>query len=287
MLYPTPLRYPGGKGKLTNFVKLLLLENNLLDGHYAEPFAGGAGVALSLLLQEYVIHIHINDLNKSIYSFWYSVLHETDELCRLINDVPLTMEEWRLQRSIQRDPDQVSTLELGFSTFFLNRTNRSGIIAAGPIGGQEQTGEWKLDARYNRIDLISRIKRIASYRSRISIYNLDATDFLLDTVQTMPDNTLVYLDPPYYVKGKDLYQNHYSHDDHAALARTVATSIRQNWMVSYDFVPQIAEMYNEFRQIDYLLSYSASARYKGSELMVFDDRLIIPDVVNPSKVKAA
>lgn len=287
MLYPTPLRYPGGKGKLTNFVKLLLFENNLVDGHYAEPFAGGAGVALSLLLQEYVVHIHINDLNKSIYSFWHSVLYETEELCKLINDIPLTMEEWRMQRSIQREPDQVSTLELGFSTFFLNRTNRSGIITAGPIGGQEQTGEWKLDARYNKSDLIFRIKRIANYRSKISIYNLDATDFLIDTVQTMPDNTLVYLDPPYYVKGKDLYQNHYSHNDHANLAGTVATSIRQNWMVSYDFVPQIAEMYSQFRQIDYLLSYSASTRYKGAELMVFDDRLIIPDVVNPSKVKAA
>lgn len=287
MLYSTPLRYPGGKGKLTNFVKLILAENDLLDGHYAEPFAGGAGVALSLLLQEYVIHVHINDLNKSVYSFWHSVLNSTDELCKMISDTPVTMEEWYKQRSIQRNPDELSLLELGFSTFFLNRTNRSGIITGGVIGGYDQTGKWKIDARYNKKDLISRIKHIASYKSRITIYNQDATQFLTDTVPALPDNTLVYLDPPYYVKGKDLYQNHYCHEDHENLAKIVSSSIRQRWMVSYDFVPEIAEMYKDFRQIDYLLSYSASNRYKGSELMVFDDQLVVPEVVNPAKVKAA
>ena len=287
MQYSTPLRYPGGKGKLTNFVKLIFTENDLLDGHYVEPFAGGAGVALSLLFQEYVIHIHINDLNKSVYSFWHSVINETEELCRLINDTPVTIEEWRRQRLIQISSDAVSMLELGFSTFFLNRTNRSGIIKAGVIGGKDQTGEWKLDARFNKKDLISRIMMVANYRSKISIYNENAADFLLNTVPLLPENTLVYLDPPYYVKGKDLYENHFTHKDHESLAEIVKGSIRQRWMVSYDFVPQIAQMYSDYRQIDYLLSYSASQRYKGAELMVFDHLLSIPEVANPSKVKAA
>lgn len=287
MVFSTPLRYPGGKGKLANFVKLLVSENALLDGHYAEPFAGGAGVALSLLLHEYVIHIHINDLNRALYSFWHSALNETDDLCRLIQDVPVTMEEWRRQRTIQARAAEVSLLELGFSTFFMNRTNRSGIITGGVIGGKEQAGNWKLDARYNKTDLIARIKLIASYRSRITLYNQDASHFLINTVPTFPDNTLIYLDPPYYVKGKDLYEDHYSPHDHEQLAQIVTTSIRQNWIVSYDFVPQIAEMYRNFRQINYQLSYSASNRYKGSELMVFDHRLIVPEIVNPAKAKAA
>lgn len=287
MTHSTPLRYPGGKGKLTNFVKLVLSENNLLDGHYVEPYAGGAGIALSLLFQEYVLHIHINDLNKSVYSFWHSVLNSTEELCKLINDTPVTIEEWKRQRSIQIEAEKASTLELGFSTFFLNRTNRSGIIKAGVIGGKEQTGNWKIDARYNKTDLLSRIKMIANYQSRITVYNQDASDLLLNTVPELPDNTLVYLDPPYYVKGKDLYENHYSHKDHVDIAQVVTTSIRQNWMVSYDFVPQIAEIYKDFRQIDYQLSYSAAERYKGSELMVFDDRLTIPEIVNPAKMNAA
>lgn len=287
MVFSTPLRYPGGKGKLTNFIKLLISENNLLDGHYAEPFAGGAGIALALLLHEYVIHIHINDLNRSVYSFWYSVLNETDELCRLIQDVPVTMDEWKRQRAIQAQTNEVSLLELGFSTFFMNRTNRSGIITGGVIGGKEQTGNWKLDARYNKADLIARIKLIASYRSRITLYNQDASHFLTNTAPRFPDNTLIYLDPPYYVKGKDLYEDHYFHHDHECLARIVTNSVRQNWIVSYDFVPQIAVMYRGFRQIDYQLSYSASKRYKGSELMVFDHRLVVPDIANPAKAKAA
>jgi len=287
MQFSTPLRYPGGKGKLTNFVKRVLVENNLLDGHYVEPFAGGAGIALSLLFQEYVVHIHINDLNRSVYSFWHSVINETEDLCRLITDTQVTIEEWQRQRLIQNSPNEVSLLELGFSTFFLNRTNRSGIIKAGVIGGKNQTGQWKIDARYNKKDLMSRIIMAANYQSKISIYNNDASDFLEDIVPKLPDNTLIYLDPPYYIKGKDLYENHYAHEDHELLAKTIQKSIRQHWMVSYDFVPQISAMYKEFRQIDYLLSYSAADRYKGSELMVFDHTLNIPDVANPSKLKVA
>jgi len=287
MQFSTPLRYPGGKGKLTNFVKQIIVDNDLLDGHYVEPFAGGAGIALALLFQEYMIHIHINDLNKSVYSFWYSVINETDELCRLITDTPVTIEEWQRQRAIQSCSNSVPLLELGFSTFFLNRTNRSGIIKAGVIGGIGQAGEWKIDARYNKKDLISRIVMMANYRSKVSIYNQDASDFLLNVVPGLPDKTLIYLDPPYYIKGKDLYENHFNHNDHESLAKIVTESIRQHWLVSYDFVPQISEMYKNFRQLDYLLNYSAADRYKGSELMVFDDTLLIPDVVKPSKAKAA
>lgn len=285
MRYSTPLRYPGGKGKLTDFVKLLIKKNDLLDGHYVEPFAGGAGVALSLLFQEYVLHIHINDINKAIYSFWHSVIHETEGLCRHIADTPVTMDEWKRQRAIQANSDKASMLELGFSTFFLNRTNRSGIITGGVIGGQGQNGQWKIDARYNKQALITRIQKVAYYRSRISIYNLDASDFLLNTVPLLPDNTLIYLDPPYYVKGKDLYEDHYTHKDHEVLATIVAGEIKQRWIVSYDLVPQITQMYSQFRQIDYQLSYSAADRYKGSELMVFDNYLHIPEISNPARMR--
>lgn len=287
MRYTTPLRYPGGKSKLANFVKLILEENFLLDGHYVEPFAGGAGIAFALLFEEYVMHAHINDLNRSVFSFWDSVLNETDDLCRLIWDTPVTVEEWQRQKGVQRAPDEYSTLDLGFSTFFLNRANRSGIITAGVIGGVNQNGKWKIDARYNKEALVARILKIASYRSRISIYNDDAKDFLNNVVPELPDKTLVYLDPPYYVKGKDLYQNHFVHEDHVSLAEVVTNNIRQNWIVSYDFVPVISEIYREFRQIDYQLSYSAATRQKGSELMVFDDSLVIPEVSNPAKIKAA
>jgi DNA adenine methylase len=283
--FRSPLRYPGGKGMLANFIKLILSANNLLDGHYVEVYAGGAGIAWSLLFEEYVRHIHINDLNSSLYAFWRSVLDHPEEMCRRIYDTPITMEEWHRQKAIQAAPSNHSLIELGFSTFFLNRTNRSGIISGGVIGGKEQTGKWKLDARFNRKDLTARIQKIARYSKRISLYNQDATDFLLNVLPKLPDKTLVYLDPPYYVKGQDLYENAYNHGDHLQIEDMVETSIRQPWIVSYDAAPEIMLLYSKFRSIQYHLSYSAQERYAGSEVMFFSPRLVVPTIHHPAKVK--
>ena len=283
MPFLTPLRYPGGKGKLANFMKLVFLENNLLDSPYAEPYAGGAGIALALLFDEFASHIHINDLNRSVFSFWMSVLNETDAFCRLIHDTPATMREWEYQKAVQQRADQMTTLELGFSTFFLNRANRSGIITGGVIGGKNQNGPYKLDARLNRENLEARIQRIARFRDRISIYNLDAAQFIQTVLPSISHNALVYLDPPYYMKGQGLYENYYEHNNHLEIARLVA-QIPQHWIVSYDNAPPIQSMYNLHRQITYNLSYSAGDRYSGSEVMFFSDGLVIPVVESPALI---
>ena len=200
--YPSPLRYPGGKGKVANYLKLLMLRNGLVGSEYVEPYAGGASVALALLFERYASHVHINDLNRSVYAFWNAVLERTDELCDLVGRVDVTVEEWYRQREVQHQDDS-DPLVLGFSTFFLNRTSRSGIIGGGIIGGKDQTGAWKIDARYRPEDLVRRIRRIARYRSRITLTRLDAADMLRDTLPAI-DSAFVYLDPPYYVKGEGL-----------------------------------------------------------------------------------
>jgi DNA adenine methylase len=279
----TPLRYPGGKGQLAPFVKLLFQYNNLLDGHYVEPYAGGAGVALSLLFQECASHIHINDLNRSVYAFWYSALRDTTALCELIRETAVNMDEWRRQKAVQARQQDASLLELGFSTFFLNRTNRSGILTGGVIGGKEQQGEWKIDARYNKAELIQRIRKVAQYRNRISIYNQDASVFIKEALPRIPEKSLVYFDPPYYAKGQDLYSNYYKHDDHAAIAKLVAT-VSQRWIVSYDNLPPLTKFYSDYRSIAYDYHYSAANRYDGSEIIFFDNRLIIPPVENPGRI---
>lgn len=283
--FTSPLRYPGGKGMLANFIKLILSTNNLLDGHYVEVYAGGAGIAWSLLFEEYVQHIHINDLNPSLHAFWQSVLDTPDAICKLIYDTPITIEEWQRQKAIQTDSSNYSLLELGFSTFFLNRTNRSGIILGGVIGGKQQTGKWKLDARFNRDDLAKRIERIGRYAKRISLYKRDAADFITTILPTLPSKTLVYLDPPYYVKGQGLYENHYTHQDHVQIASLVSTKINQPWLVSYDAAPEIVNLYNKFRNIRYDLSYSAQNRYAGAEIIFFSSRLAVPTVLHPARVK--
>lgn len=284
--FNTPLRYPGGKGRLTQFVADLIETNGLTGCHYVEPYAGGAGIAITLLYLEYASQIHLNDLNRSVHAFWRAVLKEPEALCRLVRDTVPTMEEWYRQKAIQTDIN-ASPLELGFSTFFLNRTNRSGIIKGGVIGGKEQAGTWKLDARYKVDDLARRIEKIASYGSRINLYNKDASALIRDTLPTLPDKTLIYLDPPYYVKGKGLYEDHYNHNDHAKMAELVTTSISQPWIVSYDNVEPIRNLYSQHRQKTFGIRYSAGTRCEGNEVMVFCDALAIPSVIEPSRSVAA
>jgi DNA adenine methylase len=286
LAYYTPLRYPGGKGKLAPYVKRILEVNSLVDGVYVEPYAGGAAVAMELLLQEYVRKIYINDISAGVAAFWRSVLDQTDELCAAITDTKVTIDEWHRQREIHTRPDEHDDLRLGFSTFFLNRTNRSGILTAGVIGGKEQKGTWKLDARYNAPELVNRIQAIARLRSRIEFHQEDALTFLDEIMPKLPAKSLIYLDPPYYVKGSDLYLHYYEHADHVRIAKKVSRLKSKNWIVSYDNAPEIRPMYGKARSIVYGLSYSAQDRYKGAEVMFFSDSLAIPDTVTPMHLVA-
>jgi DNA adenine methylase len=273
----TPLRYPGGKARLATYVQEVLRQNHLCDAHYVEPYAGGASVALALLLNEYASHIHINDIDRSIFAFWHSVLNETDALCRLIENAKLSVTEWKRQRALQRVPRNSDLLSLGFSTLYLNRTNRSGIIwSGGPIGGPKQNGLWRLDARFYRETLVDRIRAIAAYRDRISVTNLDAGALLVQLLPRLSRKSLIYLDPPYYVKGKRrLYSNFYEHADHAAVS-DLLSECPHPWLVSYDDVPEIRALYKGYRRRAYSLSYTAQERYKGAEIIFFSRKLAIP-----------
>lgn len=284
LVHLTPLRYPGGKGKLAGFIKATIETNGLHDGDYVEPYAGGAGVAVELLLHEYVQRIHINDISRPIFAFWHSVLENTEALVRLVRNTPLTVKSWARQKKILMNQDHYDDLALGFATFFLNRTNRSGILNGGIIGGQDQTGPWKIDARFNRTDLIARIEAIARLRRRISLSRRDAVEFLKAAVKDLPRNTLIYLDPPYYKKGKELYYDYYNHKDHADIAGFVRKSLKNGgWIVSYDDTPQIRELYAGFAHIAYQIGYSARDVRHGSEIMFFAPGLKIPPMAGSMK----
>lgn len=278
----TPLRYPGGKGKLASFVKAVIKENDLFDGEYVEPYAGGAAVGLELLFHDYVTAIHINDLSRPVFAFWSSVLNDTDRLCKLVKDTPLTIREWDRQRFIFANASRYGDLRLGFATFFLNRTNRSGILNGGAIGGRDQAGPWKIDARFNRVGLIERIESIAKMRKRISLTSMDACAFLRSRVSEWPHKTLVYLDPPYFVKGRDLYYDYYQPHDHALVATEVARTLSsKHWIVSYDNVPTVRTLYRPYQQIVYRIGYSARDSREGTEIMFFSDSLKVPKLVGP------
>ncbi|XOB66216.1 DNA adenine methylase [Deferribacteres bacterium DY0037] len=274
-MFYSPLRYPGGKTKLAKFVGQIIEKNKLIGGEYVEPYAGGAGVALYLLLNDKVSSIVINDADPVIYAFWWNVLYNTDSFIQEILQCNVNIDNWYLQKKILNDPSS-SKEQLGFATFFLNRTNISGVIKGGCIGGIEQKGKYKIDARFNKTDLVERIRRIGEYRDSILLYNMDALD-LLDHIRVdLTQSSLVYLDPPYYVKGSELYRNFYEHGDHAEIAKKVQT-INTPWLVSYDNVEQIKMLYAEQEQLDFYLNYSTNKeRRKGAEILIYNG-INLPD----------
>ena len=279
--YISPLRYPGGKAKLLGYITQIISENGLVNGLYVEPFAGGASVALGLLCNGVMQQVFINDKDRSIYAFWYSVLYQSEDLCALIQDTPITIESWQEQKLVQKNKSDADLLHLGFSTFFLNRTNRSGILNAGVIGGQDQNGQYKIDARFNKTELIGRIKRIALYRDKITLSNLDAVDLLKTHDWKIHDNKVfLYLDPPYYVKGKNLYLNYYRDNDHKEIADALSAASDFQWVISYDDEGFISSLYKGFRCTRFQLNYSANNSGKGNEVMFYSNDLIIPDSIH-------
>lgn len=283
----SPLRYPGGKNKLSSFIAKICLDNKI-NGHYVEPYSGGAAVALFLLLEGFVEKITINDKDRSIYAFWHSVLNNTNKLCNLIENAELSIPEWRKQKEIQANKEKADLLSLGFSTFYLNRTNRSGIINAGVMGGIEQNGNYLMDCRFNKVELIQRIRNISKHKKNIRLYRKDAIK-LIDKIQeeAKNENIIFYFDPPYYLKASSLYMNHYDKDDHEMVSDKIKAIKNIKWIVSYDNVPEIQKLYSDYPKKEFSFKHTAYESREGKEIMFFSNNLVQPEIkdYNPVKFK--
>lgn len=270
----SPVRYPGGKAKLYDYVKLLLNANDLIGETYIEPFAGGSGLALKLLMRNDVKRIIINDFDPAIYAFWYCVLNHTEELINKFETTPITLKEWDNQKKIYLDYPN-NTVEYGFATFFLNRTNRSGVIKGGMIGGRSQDGEYTLDARFNKEDLINKILDISERKDQIILENMDAKEMLSSGFLKKYYKTFINFDPPYVVKGSQLYKNSFDEKDHRELYHYIK-KCKRKWIVTYDICPLTTELYKDFRHdiLDY--KYSINEVKDAQEYIFFSDNLELP-----------
>ncbi|MCK4437090.1 DNA adenine methylase [bacterium] len=274
--FVSPFRYPGGKTRLANFlaeaIEKNFTEENKSKIILVEPYAGGAGAALSLLFAGQVNRIIINDFDSAIYAFWENALFNSEYLIERILEVKITIEEWKRQKEIYNRALS-SDRELAFATLFLNRTNRSGIIEGGPIGGMEQSGDWKLDARFTKSTIIKRLEKIKRFKNKIKVYNLDGISLLkkIERRKNM-SNYFIFLDPPYYQKGKLLYLNHYENNDHEKLRKFLQDSSLK-WIMTYDDVSYIRKLYAKMRKRKFTIWHSAYQSKVGKEIMIFSKKL--------------
>lgn len=271
----SPLRYPGGKTVIAPLVSDIIKINDLTEHEYIEPFAGGAGLALFLLENELVKKVHLNDFDRSIWAFWKAVFFYTNKLIDLIEKTDVTISEWQRQKKIQENKQTADIVELGFSTFFLNRTNRSGIIAkAGMIGGHKQLGLYKIDCRYNKKNLIEKILNISKFKRQINLYNKDANK-LINLLEKKIKDSFYFIDPPYYEKGRLLYSEYFLPNDHIDLANSIQ-NIKGNWLLTYDFTEKIKCLYKQQLAHTFSLNYSAAKKRKEVELLYASNGLILP-----------
>ena len=251
--------------------------NGLGDRSIAEPFAGGAGACLALLYLEEASRIHINDADPAIYDFWWTLTNRSKPFLNMLLKTRVNIREWRKQRAVFRNPRSVARLRRGFATFFLNRCNRSGIIlTGGPIGGIKQTGRWKIDARFNKIELCQRCEKVAEYRERISVSCDDGIRFI---GRMDPESTFLFIDPPYFRKGATLYLNSLDDGYHMALAARLKGMLNAAWVLTYDDCPEIRRLYHGWAAIrPYSMRYAASERRPGKEILISPKWMRLPQL---------
>lgn len=284
MRLDSPLRYPGGKASLADFLARTIVLNALSGCSYFEPFAGGAGAALRLLGDGIVSELYLNDADPRITAFWQAVLHEPDRFADAIRSVPVNVEEWKRQQNICRRADTSMPFELGFSTFYLNRCNRSGILfGSAPIGGYAQAGKWKMNVRFYRKSLAARIRAVARKREYIHVTNMDAREFLVKQLPRGRERKRVfaYLDPPYYLNGNRLYLNFYEDQDHRKLSRYLQRQSMLHWVMSYDDAPFIRDLYATSTISHLSLQHSLQQKKQEQELLIAPSHVRIPDPVVP------
>lgn len=266
----SPFRYPGGKAFLTDFVERGLKELDMRIEFYVEPFAGGAGAALNLLNRQAVERVVLNDLDIRMYSAWRAMLEENERFLEKLQSVSVDVATWKKCREIVTSPTNRYSFDLGFATFFINRTSRGGIVlGSGPTGGYKQESVWKIDARFYRETMLRRCKWIGDNAKRIAIHQERAISFLRKCAATLPQaQTYYFIDPPYVAAGSRLYFNAMSPEDHAELSTFLIEGNLKNWVLTYDNHPLIRKLYSTMDLSQLEVGYSLRRSRNEKELLI-------------------
>lgn len=262
----TPMRYPGGKSRLYPVMSSLLACNDLSGGTWAEPFCGGAGLALALLIKGDVSRVVLADADPAVVSVWFACRDQPAELCRFVSEVPVTVSEWRRRREVWQRLSEPS-FELACATLFLSRTNRAGILGARPTGGLSQDGPEGIASRFCREGVCRKIRAVASRADSVEVLWCGWAEFLGEVSPKLGKGSVTYLDPPYVGAGPGLYRRSLSTDEHERLAGTLRR-MTTPWLLSVDDCGLTRELYRGFPQTDIGISYTATAKRRAAELLV-------------------
>ena len=270
-----PLRYPGAKRLLVNYIDALLEANHLYGCTFFEPYAGSAVVGLELLQQGHIDHLLLCEKDILLYAFWECVFNDTENLISKIENTVISIETWQRELPYREMTSltQAELLELGFAGLFFNRTNFSGILKANPIGGIQQTSQYGIDCRFNKEKIIEIIRQLSAHRENVNVYCDDALHFMASqNNRFLRESCFAYFDPPYYEKGSRIYRHYYTNQGHIDLAKYVRGVHNLDWIISYDDAPFICGLYSDSgaRYQPFFLDYTCASkvRTQGQELLI-------------------
>jgi DNA adenine methylase len=278
----SPLRYPGGKRRLSGYVAAALKLNKLKPKLFVEPFAGGASVALQLLADGVVEKIALGDRDPLVASFWNVVFHDHKWLVEQVENISVTIKDW--ERTRKSLPKLKTDRERALACLFLNRTSFSGILAAtaGPIGGKEQASEYKVDCRFPRETLVRRIKAVAELRNDVAFISRGTWRETMKKVGEKgykPADVFYYLDPPFYAKAERLYRFYFKKPGHTAL-HDAFVKVKSPWLLSYDVAQTIIDQYSQNghgpKQIDLLYSITGSSGLSSAQEVIISNLAKLP-----------
>ena len=273
----TPLRYPGGKTWLLDYVKAFARFHKLSSTTIVEPYGGSASISVGLIRSQLVTDATVCERDPLIVAFWNVAIHRNEELIEYLSSLEINMETWYgLRRYLDLEKTNLQNeLEAAGAFLFFNRTNYSGIIKGGPLGGKKQLSKYKLNCRFNKGRIADKIRSLKALEDKLKIIQIDGLEYMKNHALQSPDNVFFYVDPPYYGAGKDLYRFYFTDFDHQQLSAFL-TGTEIPWLLSYDDAEFIRNLYQKKSNLPVYTDYQSGHLRRGVKELLISNYVIPP-----------